>query len=331
MKKFLTLSFVVLPLVACSDDDTTVPANDTGADTTTDAGEDTTTDAPVDAPADTTADTAVDTAEEDVEIDFTPDPSCEADWVVVVNGDVVEEDGTPVAGAKSQLCVRIGSPDGNLICLRPEDSDDNGEFSILAPESARCVGGGSMRVFVPVSDLATTYCHIDTENDGGTLDLADDIVLFGTDAVADLPEYGDPTVPRAVTFPGGLEIAEFVPDDLGFTFGEEAYANLGARRVDPNADGLCFVDTELDGLWAFRVEANSESGFDFRFPNDDGYEAGATVNLFVLGGLETKLDDGTQVEETVFEQYGTATVSEDGAWVEGRIPAFTWLGYALAE
>jgi len=278
------------------------------------------------------ADTApADTAEEDVELDFTPDPDCEADWVVLVNGQVIDNSSAPIDEAKVQLCLHIGSPDGNLICLRPEDSAADGSFSIIVSNSVRCVGGGAMRVFVPGSNLATTYCHIDTSAEGGILNIAEPIVLFETDDAGTLPAYGDPASPRSVDLGAGFEVPEFVPDALGFTFTEETYNNLGARRVSPEEAGLCFVDGAVDGLIAFRIEANVEEAFDFRMANDSEYDPGATVNLFLLGGLETKLEDGTPVAETAWEQYGTATVSEDGVWIEGRIPAFTWLGYALAE
>lgn len=326
MKNNLALAALASLLVACPGDSEDPQRAD--ADAALDAVDAETPDTPDDAPSsDAPPDTAADAA---VDIDFTPDPECGADWVVQVDGAIVDDAGEQVAGAKAQLCVRLDSVDGRLVCLRPEDAGDDGTFTIVAPPSARCVGGGSMRVFAPGSTLATTYCHIETEAAGGRLTLAEPIVLFETDAAEALPAYGDPDAARAVTLGGGFELPEFVPSELGFTFDESAYANLGARRVDPATEGLCFVSAEVDGLWAFRVEANVDGALDFRFPNTDGYAAGARVDLYVLGGLETRLEDGSTVSETEFVRYGAATVSEDGGWVEGRIPAFTWLGYALA-
>lgn len=321
---------LILPaaLMACGGDDT---------DATPDAGVEVGTDAVSDATVDA-ADAANDAAEDPgIRLDLgggdTTDPrdACEANWVTEVNGEVVDTADAPVANAKSQLCVRVGSEDGNLLCLRPEDTDDAGAYRVPVPNSAMCMGGGSLRVFVPDGGYATTYCHVDTATDDGVLTLAEPVTLFETDAVEDLPAWGDPDAPRSITFPGGFEIAEFVPTELGFNFDESLYGLLGARKVDPSSEGLCFLDGEIDGLWAFAVEGDVARSFAFSFPNDDGFPAGATVNLYVLGGIETHLDDGTSVHETDWVMYDTAVVTEDGAAIEGRIPAFTWLGYALAE
>ncbi len=316
--------------VGCGGDDES--PSDTGVDVTQDTStDDVTADVGTDSAADVTADDVAADAVRDTQLFDTAPPECAADFVTSVSGLVQDTDGTPVADAKSQLCVRVGSPDGNLVCLRPEDTGTDGKFEIFVPDATQCMGGGSMRVFVPESTFATTYCHIDTASEDGTLAIADPVTLFPTDAVAELPPYGDSAEARTVVFPGGFEVPEFVPALLDFNFDEAAYGRLGARRVDPTSEGLCFVEGELDGLFAFTVEADVERSFAFRFDNVDGFDAGATVNLFILGGLETHLNDGSAVPETSWVHYDNAVVSDDGEWVEGNIPAFTWLGYALAE
>lgn len=287
---------------------------DTGADTADTRASDTAGDAPA-----------------DTVIDVTPDPSCEVDWVVFVEGGAVTDTGEPAADASAQLCVRIGAPDGNLVCLRPEPTDAGGRYSIVVPESARCAGGGSMHVYDYDGTVAPMYCHVDTTTDGGTLVIEEPTVLFETDAVADLPAWGDPAVARAITFPGGLEVAEFVPRSLGLLFTEVEYANLGARRVDPGADGLCFLTEPVDALWAFRVEADVKGSFGVRVPNDLAYPAGAIVDLYVLGGIETTLPGGAPLAETEWKRYGQGAVTEDGGWIVGDLPALTWFGYALAD
>ncbi|MFT6399632.1 MAG: hypothetical protein ACJAYU_004401 [Bradymonadia bacterium] len=332
MKKLILASLLAsLTAYGCGDEDETEDSS------TTDVGADAVADTSADAVGDVDmgADAVEDVAGPDTAVDTGPDvdprEACEADWVEVVNGTVVDNTGTLVDGAKAQLCVHIGSADGNLICLRPEDTDAEGAFAIGTPNSTRCVANGSMRVFKPNAPLATTYCPIDLANEDGTLNIADSVVLFQTEAVAELPPYGDPEAARSVTFPGGLEIAEFVPGQLGFEFTEEAYGNLGAVVVEPDAEGLCFLDGPVDGLIAFTIEANLERSTSFRMPNTNGYDAGATVELFVLGGLQTTIDGGEHVPETEWLQYGQATVSADGESITGRLPAFTWLGYRLAE
>ncbi len=332
MKKLILASLLAsVTAYGCGDEEEpNETTTDTGADAMSDTVEDTGTDAVADADMGT-EDAEPDTPPVDAGPDVDPRDECEADWVEVANGTVVDNTGAAVEGAKAQLCVHIGSADGNLICLRPEDTDAEGGFAITTPSSTRCVANGSMRVFKPNAPLATTYCPIDTANDDGTLTIENSVVLFQTEAVADLPPYGDPESARAITFPGGLEVAEFVPSQLGFEFTEAAYGNLGAVVVEPDADGLCFLDGEIDGLIAFTVEANLERSTNFRMPNTQGYEAGATVELFVLGGLQTTVDGGDHVPETEWRQYGQATVSDDGESITGRLPAFTWLGYRLAQ
>lgn len=331
MKKLILASLLAsLTAYGCGDDEETV---DTG---TQDAGTDTTADTTGDTPEDADMGGAdADVVEPDIVEDNGPDvdprDACEVDWLELATGTTVDDSGTPIEGAKAQLCVHIGSPEGNLICLRPEDTDENGTFSITTPNSTRCVSNGSMRVFKPGAPLATTYCPIDLANESGTLTLEEPVVLFATEAVESLPPYGDADDAREIVFPGGVEIAEFVPSQLGFEFTEEAYNNLGAIRVEPGTDGLCFVDGDIDGLIAFTVEANLERSTGFRLANVDAYDAGATVELFVLGGLQTTVDGGEHVPETEFRQYGEGTVSDDGMWIVGQLPAFTWLGYRLAE
>lgn len=330
MKKFILASLLVsIGAVGCGDDDeVVVPPEDTGVDAATDAA--------ADAPEpDATPDATSDTPEPDTTADAGPDvdprEECEVDWVEEVRGSVVDNSGAPVEAAKAQLCVHIGAPDGNLICLRPQDTDADGNYVIPTADSTRCVSNGSMRVFKPASTLATTYCHIDLANDDGVLTVPEPVVIFETEPVADLPAYGERTAARSITFPGGLTIGEFVPDQLGFEFTEDAYGNLGALRVAPDTEGLCFVDGEIDGLIAFTVEANVERSVEFTLDNVDGFDAGASVDLFVLGGLQTTVDSGDQVPETEWRQYGQGTVSDDGTVITGRLPAFTWLGYRLAE
>ena len=328
MKKLILASLLAsVALGGCGDDDPVAPT-DSGVDASADTGTDTPS-------PDVTDDTTPDGPEPDVQVDTGPDvdprEECEVDWVEEVRGSVVDNSGAPVEAAKAQLCVHIGAPDGNLICLRPEDTDAGGNYIIPTASSTRCISNGSMRVFKPGSALATTYCHIDLANDDGILNVDEAVVLFETEPVADLPPYGERTDARAIAFPGGLSIEEFVPDQLGFEFNEDAYNNLGALRVAPGTEGLCFVDGDIDGLIAFSVEANVERSIEFTLENVDGYEGGASIDLFVLGGLATTVDGGDSVSETEWRHYGQGTVSDDGTVISGRIPAFTWLGYRLAE
>ncbi|MCB9519521.1 MAG: hypothetical protein H6698_02855 [Myxococcales bacterium] len=323
--------FLVVALLAACGGDSDDPITDSGAgaDTTADAGDSSVTDTPTDADLEVASDVAPDVAV-DAEIDTTRDPSCAADWVVFAEGSVVDAEGAPVVGALAQLCVHIGSAEGNLVCLRPEPTSDDGTFQITAPASARCVANGSLRVFAPNTAYASTYCGVATDASDGTLTLAAPIVLFETTPATTLPAYEPTRGERTVAFAGGLEV-DLVPDQLGFTFTEQAYGGLGAVSVPTDSEGLCFVSEPVDSLWAFAPEANSDEAAPFRVPNTSAYPAGASVELYVLGGLETTLPNGDHAPETEWVRYGTATVSEDGATIAGELPALTWLGLKLAE
>ncbi len=225
--------------------------------------------------------------------------------------------------------------DGRLVCLAPNDTDAEGHFEITVPVNTRCMGYGSMRVILPSANRATSYCHVEPREGDVTLSLDEPITLFETTPAEVLPPYGDPSMARTVAFEGGLEV-EVVPDQLGFTFDEAKYNRLAGAQVDPSDPSLCFLTEPVDGLWAFSPEVNATAPFVFRFPNAQGYDAGAAVDLFVLGGLDTTLPDGSSITETEWLRYGTALVSADGTIIEGNsrtngLPALNWLGYRLAE
>jgi hypothetical protein len=62
-----------------------------------------------------------------------------------------------------------------------------------------------------------------------------------------------------------------------------------------------------------------------------GLAPGAQVNLYVMGGLSTKVND-EPVPEGEWAMYGTGTVDAEGAFInsdEGSLlPTLNWVGYA---
>lgn len=349
MKKLLAIAILGAAVASCSDDDT-VPVADTGATDTgmSDAGDGDASmddDAVADAGAEdtsmgedtSTADAGAASCDEpdpiDPSIDTTPDPECAADWVVFVEGTIVDGTGAPVECAFSQLCVRgPGALTAN--CLQPERTGPNGTFRVTVPNVARCTESGAMRVLVPNESFATAYCHV--EPSGEAVTDTQEIVLYATDALPNKPELGDSAMARDVEFPGGLTVS-ITPDEMGFgSQGASNYEALEATIVDPTDERLCFLgDSAPSRLWAFSPEANvNEAGtFSFRIANDDGLESGALVDLYVLGGLGTTLGTGEELAEGEWEVIGTAAVSEDGTEIVGNvrgqgIPVFTFFGYA---
>lgn len=256
--------------------------------------------------------------------DLTPDPTCEERWVVAVQGDVETAEGAPVEGARPQLCARV-APAGALICLAPPETDAAGAFTIVVPEEIRCLEEAAMRVLAPGQPFGTTYCPIDLGADGSVVDVAEPYALVPVTA-ATVPPRGDGRMERDVVFGGGVTLG-IAPDGIAGD-GYEALAG-GPASVDP---APCFADgVALDGAYVFAPEGTILGGAPVRIPNDDCLAPGTVVDLYVLGGLETELIDGTPVDEAELVTFGTATVSADGSEIvsdlDVRLPYLSWLAW----
>jgi len=254
-----------------------------------------------------------------------PLPPCDATAVDVVRGRAVDASGAPVERARPQLCARV-APSGNLVCLTPPFSAADGSFVIEVPPEVRCMRSAAMRMLVTGGPYATAYCPVDlTPTSGGTLELADDVELFSVER-GTLPPVGDPAMPREVLLAGGLEL-QVSPTDIG---GETDYARLGAAAVEPSRS--CVPEARaLEGLLAATPEVSLDAPFRIL---SSGLAAGARVDLFVIGGLGTRLADGTEVEEADLVRFGGATVDADGTITPEagvRLPHLNWLGWSTAR
>lgn len=255
---------------------------------------------------------------------------CFATWVETITGRIVDEAGAPVAGARPQACLRV-APGGALVCLAPPIAGTDGTYVITVSGFERCVQGAALRVLLPASAFATTYCHVDVSDAvEGRLAVAEPTVLYATTPAVTLPPLGDESAARTVVFDDGLEL-DVIPAELGF---EVEYTELRAGRVPIDAQVPCFARglAGLAGLYAFGDEGTVEGGtFALRIPNTTGLAPGSAVELLVLGGLETLLADGTPVPEADLGAFGSATVSADGATIASDpgsgLPHFTWLAY----
>lgn len=257
--------------------------------------------------------------------DQTTDPACPAHWVVGTVGQVTRADGSPVENARAQLCVRV-HPDDRLVCLLPPATDADGRFAIVVPEELRCLTRAAMRALAPREPLASTYCPVEFPADNlPIVDLGAPYVLHSVEP-ADVPALGDPSAPRDVTFPGGI-VLNLAPEDLPST---TDYEELSGAPVDVTATE-CFAGGEVfDGAYVFGSDLPLDPGAAITLPNDSGLAPGSLVDLYVLGGIETRLIDGSHVEEAELATFGTATVSPDGSalvgdFVETRFPYLSWL------
>jgi hypothetical protein len=256
------------------------------------------------------------------------DPSCgaSAKWVTSISGTVLDDSGAPVPCAKAQVCVRAGKP-VRLTCLRPVTTAQDGTFTIPVGTEVQCMASATLRLFAPGQPLATTYCGVDLASEGD-ISLAETGRLFRLKQPENAPAFCDQSVAQSVSLDGGLSV-EVVPALLSDPAGD--LPELLAAKVDPAATGLCFLGSEAPALlYAFGPEVDiAGDGFAFSLPNNLGLAAGATANLFILGGLSTTV--GTEsIKEGEWHLYGQGTVSPDGSRIlaegDNGLPYLSWLG-----
>lgn len=270
-------------------------------------------------------------------IDRTRAASCPATsrWVVAVRGRVVDEAGTPLAGALAMPCLLLGGTD-RRVCLRPTPSDADGVVTMIFPEESRCVDEVALRVLVPESSRAVGYCAVHEvggheAGEEGVLVPERPLVLLDTSAPQEKPPLGDEAATREVRFDGLTLHA--IPRAIG----AESYDALRARVASGAlATDTCLGDgTPMDLLVAFAPEApvDDASGLSASI-EARGFSPGERVELFVLGGLATTLPSGELVPEATWHRFGSATVSPDGrvATPAGAgVPHLGWLGLRRAE
>lgn len=255
----------------------------------------------------------------------------EHNWVAGIRGWIIDETGAAIPSAKAQACIYVEpAPEGqeNLVCLQPNDSDPAGIFTIEIGEEYRCNSEIVMRVILPNAGRAAMYCQVPV--DQAESRLLDPIVLFQTTpAVAIGSEaFEDYGVARDIVFADGTTIYGFVPDNY---FGSD-FTGMGMQRVAPDATGTCFLgDANAAAVTALYPEGELTEDLDFRVPNDLGLAAGSSVVFSALGSLECVLDSGHKIHESAWEDFGTGTVSADGAWIDNDpgsgLPCITWIGY----
>lgn len=265
--------------------------------------------------------------------DLTPDPACAANWIVGLTGTVRDDSDVAVMGAGVQACLRI-APDDRLVCLIPQFTGADGRFAIVVPEDLRCLNRAVTRVLVPPPDsdapppFGTTYCPVEFPADPPPVyEVPDPYVLYPVTPAAALPPRGDEAMARAVDLPDGLTLT-LEPRALAMSMD---YDRLGGALVDASATE-CWAEGEtFDGAYVFSPEAGVTGGAAVSIPNSDGLAPGAEVDLFIVGGLETFLLDGTPVEEAELASIGVATVSGDGSTIDSAsmagVPYLSWLAW----
>lgn len=251
--------------------------------------------------------------------------TCSAEWVAGVRGRIVDESGAPVQEAIVQMCLRMEN--GSQLCQAPRPLVGDGYFAVVLPEETRCVRQVTLRATQVHQPVSTTFCRVPMTPVYGVLDVWDDLVLHRLETPVERPPMGDEGQMRTVRFPSGLEM-DVTPGDFEFP---DAYEDLTAGPI-PVSAAPCFADgvSDLRALWAFGPESGIAPAVPLRIPETTGLPDGTRVELWLVGGTYTTLPSGANLEEGLFEPYGTATVS--GAMIAGgELPYLSWIGYRTAD
>lgn len=243
-----------------------------------------------------------------------------------VLGKVLSEvGGAALSGAKVQICARSES---GLSCLRPVSTDANGRFEVLVPETANCLDSAVVRALRYEGDRITAYKHADLSNvSGGVLEMSDAVILPLGVAPESLPALGDESESRIVSFGEGLEL-ELTPNEI-FTGSELGYADLLYAVLPPEARSVQASDPDFAHVFGFAPEAVLKNGAAVRV---SGLSAGATVDFYVLGGLNCTEIKGEPLAEGVWARFGSGVVATSGVVEsDALLPCLNQLGYTVSE
>lgn len=241
------------------------------------------------------------------------DAGCSGRTIFSMSGHIVDDDGVNVGGARVQMCTH--SVDGTFACLRPTAADDNGVVNIEFPERTRCLERVVARVLVD-TEHATLTCGVSLLGSDTTLTFAAPIVVPRTIRGAD--QQGE------VTLSGGLTLS--IDDDVAAGIDLSA---LGAV-VHQSSCVAAAAPVGTTRLWALSPEGGLDApGLPARLVGT-GLSAGTRVSAHVLGGLDCRLPDGSDVERGAFAPFTTGLVVDEAGGVDlGAIPCLTWLALAV--
>ncbi|MEE2645103.1 MAG: hypothetical protein VYD19_09240 [Myxococcota bacterium] len=263
--------------------------------------------------------------------------ACSARRIAEVRGWILDEVGEPVSGAKAYFCIRFN--EGELACLRSEETDAEGVFTVTVPLESQCVDRAALRAQVPNGGFASIYCDLSEdlvelpESDDPVLRLNEPFILYQTRPFTGLTLEAEGDDTRAEVSFGELSLS-LISEQLFIADPEE----LRARQVPTDAPGLCFLDepAEIAALYAFSPEVDLFGGrAGLRLPNESGAAPGESLKLFALGSLDCSLNADEKLEEGHWEEIGTARVDESGEWIEAEatsgLPCLSWFGLSSAD
>jgi len=255
--------------------------------------------------------------------------------VYSISGKVVDESANGLANAATIICVF--QENDISACLNPVMTSEDGSFTTDIPESRRCMLHASIHVLMGASNRVSLFCPIDL-SDTSFVETGDYRLPVAPEGTRDT--LGDTKVAHEIKADDGTTLS-VVPDNLSLW--DYSYEDIRVMPWDANTYGWpCFIDAANppEALVALTPEIEFGDGtastakndaVHLSFVNSKNLAAGTMVNLWGLGGVSSKTNDGTKLEEGEWTIIGEAKVSDDGAMISTEadkgLPFFTWFGW----
>ena len=243
---------------------------------------------------------------------------CNHNIVESVSGLAFTDDGQAVAGAKAQACIILG--DEQWICMSPVQSDVNGEWNVNLAAEYQCLRRLAVRLISP-DGSSSNYCateNIDQRHDFGRMDLPQ-LEMTWVEDEQGREQFELLETESLLTHSSGLKIAVADPNMKTLLINEGAVSPISPRND-------CLSQSHgFDYTFALTPEGFS-NGTRLLFIPTPFLEAGQTLELYLVGGLYSELEDGTIIEEGSRHMVYQGSVSEGGLSLNLNLPFFTWIG-----
>lgn len=262
------------------------------------------------------------------------EPACHAAPFAItkVTGTVTDDGGTPLSGVFSVVCIT--TPERSQ-CLNAT-SDAAGIFSVDIPAAVTAVL--DVAVYFPGEEHLTPYCKTEALCDG-------EVELCGPYMLWDAPASGVTIPAETETLAEEIRLEASDGAALIFQPGTSILANLGVELTAAltRFEGStlpCFIDPSDPPLALYAVTPQDTLVIEpgtiatpelmtaaLDLPNETGLAAGATVDIYVVGGAHASQAGTT---EGTWEPVATATVTADGTRIQTApgegIGQLNWFG-----
>ena len=251
---------------------------------------------------------------------------CTADSVQKISGIALSDTGLPLKDAKAQACVILES--GQWLCLSPVLSNEQGAWSLDLPAEYQCLHRLALRLVA--DDGSSTYCatlESEIHHHFGQMVLPDLTTGWTESAIDTEPSLIQQALESdesVLLHPQGLKLA--VSDQMMKILLLETG---GVSSLKDRNDCLS-QSHDFDYTFAMTPEGFSQGTRLLYVPTPELNE-GQTVELYLVGGLYSELEDGSIVEEGASHLAYQGQVIEGGIHPNINLPFLTWLGLRVLQ